>query len=116
MRNFQFNRVMESPPRCPLCFRPMENAYDPVRKINILVCHHDKIAIATTDPLVGSWERKAEKIPCPNCNATMRVFFTSTGYMQSFCPKKGCGCQVKSANPDRLTMPGALTGDGMAQS
>jgi len=116
MRNFQFNRIMEQPPRCPLCHRPMENEYDPVRKVHVLACHFDRIAIAVTDPLVGHWEDRAEKIACPNCNAAMRVFFTSTGYMQAFCPKKKCGCRVKTCNADRKTMPGALSNDGIAKA
>ncbi len=115
MKTFQFNRVMECPPRCPLCLGPMENQYDSIRKKNVIACHRDKIAIDVMDPLLGKWEDKREKIPCPNCNADMRVFFTSTGYMQAKCPKKGCGCIMKNSNPDRLTMAPALKLDGVAQ-
>jgi hypothetical protein len=112
-REVSFNKIMAQPPRCPLCHKRMENAWDPVRRINILVCHRDEIAIAVTDPLVGQWERKAEVIPCPNCDTPMRVFFTSVGFMKAKCPNRKCGCSVKSANVDRLVMPGALTGDGI---
>ena len=112
-----FNKIRTSPPRCPLCFSPMELKYDPLRKIEILVCHRERIAIAVTDPLVGKWEEKMEKIPCPNCNQHMRVFFTSTGFMLSKCPSAKCGCTVRGSNPDRLAMPDApaLTGDGLKE-
>ena len=98
MRNFDFNGLMQSPPRCPLCFAPMELNYEPVRKIKVLVCKRDRIGINIMDPLVGKWEQKREKISCPNCNADMRVFFTSVGYMKAKCPKKGCGCGVETKN------------------
>jgi len=113
-----FNQIMQKPPRCPLCLKPMENAYDSVRKVNILVCHRDEIAIAVTDPLVGKWEEKREKIPCPNCNADMRIFATSVGFMKAKCPKKGCGCTVKGMNvsADTKTMAPALKSDGVVQS
>lgn len=98
MRNFDFNGLMQSPPRCPLCLAPMELTWEPIRKIKVLVCKKDRIGIDITDPLVGKWEEKREKIPCPNCNADMRVFFTSVGYMKAKCPKKKCGCGVESKN------------------
>ncbi len=113
-----FNKIMQKPPRCPLCLKPMENAFDTVRRINILVCHRDEIAIAVTDPLVGRWEEKREKIPCPSCNADMRIFATSVGFMKAKCPKKGCGCTVKGMNvsADTKTMAPALKIDGVAHS
>lgn len=114
-KEVNFNTIMARPPRCPLCYTPMEVKWDPLRKINILVCLKDEIAIAVTDPLVGKWEQKAEVIPCPNCDTPMRVFFTSVGFMKAKCPSRKCGCAVKSANVDRLKMPGALTGDGIAR-
>lgn len=111
-----FNQIMARPPRCPLCLKPMELAYDSVRAVKVLVCHKDRIAISVMDPLVGHWEERREKIPCPNCNADMRIFFTSTGYMKAKCMKKGCGCMVEGSNPDRHTMAPALSLDGIANT
>lgn len=114
-----FNKIMSAPPRCPLCLKPMETAYDPIRKVNILVCRRDEIAIQVVDPLVGKWEERREKIPCPNCDTNMRVFFTSAGFMKAKCPKKTCGCAVKSMNVTADTssgMAGALKLDGVANS
>ena len=98
MRNFDFNGLMQSPPRCPLCLAPMTLKYEPIRGVKVLVCDRDRIGINVTDPLVGKWEEKREKVPCPNCNADMRVFFTSVGYMKAVCPKKSCGCGVETKN------------------
>jgi len=75
----------------------MELAYEPVRKIQIFRCKTDEIAVNIMDPVVGKWE-KHEKVPCPNCGADMRVFFTSVGFMLAKCPKKGCGAEVKTHN------------------
>jgi len=115
-----FNKIMKAPPRCPLCLKTMETAYDSVRRIRILVCRRDEIAINILDPLVGRWEEKREKISCPNCNADMRVFFTSVGFMKAKCPKKGCGCAVKTMNVSEDTKGGTIAGalktDGMAHS
>jgi len=82
-------------------------------------CHLDKIAISATDPLINRWATHGtEKIPCPMCNADMRVFFTSTGYMKAKCPKKGCGATIASANTDYDPVTGkgrkALENDGRA--
>ena len=110
-----FNRIILSPPRCPLCHKKMEHAYDPVRKKNIIACRRDEIAIDVTDPLVDTWGAKREKIPCPNCNADMRVFFTSTGFLKAVCPKRRCRCTVRGSNPDRFTMAPALKLDGVAE-
>lgn len=106
---------MENPPRCPLCFGPLKVKHEPLRKIWILHCEKDDVAIAVTDPSVGKWEEKMEMIPCPNCATAMRVFFTSTGFMKAKCPNRKCGCSVRGSNPDRLSMPDApaLTGDGI---
>lgn len=113
MTEVSFKKIMENPPRCPLCFGVMKVKHEPLRKIWILHCERDDIAIAVTDPLVGKWEEKMEKIPCPNCGTHMRVFFTSTGFMKALCPAKKCGCTVRGSNPDRLAMAPALRLDGM---
>jgi hypothetical protein len=84
-------------PQCPFC--RMKMLEDVVRKngkkIWIWVCHRDKIAVAQTDPCVGKWDDpKREIVPCPNCNANMLTFFTSTGYFLAKCPKTKCRCSV----------------------
>jgi len=83
--------------RCPICGKKMKDAYDARRGIGIWFCHCSKIAIAKTDPCVNKWySTKREKVPCPNCNADMRVFFTSTGFFLAKCPKPKCRCEVRS--------------------
>jgi hypothetical protein len=75
----------------------MEDAYDSVKEVSIWLCHRDKIAINKLDPLVGTWDNpKLEKVSCPNCNADMKVFFTSTGFFFAKCPKPKCRCEVRS--------------------
>jgi len=111
-RSINLNHWIANPPLCPLCNKRMEPRWDPVRRINILVCHRDRIAIAVTDPLVGKWQDGKEKIPCPNCGKEMRLFFTSTGFLMGKCPS--CKCTIKGANADRKDMPGALKLDGVA--
>ena len=80
----------------------------------VFLCHFCKIGIATNDPMVGKWEEiyaQGEKILCPNpkCEAQeMRFFCTSTGYMQSACPKKGCGAKMELSEPDRSSTRGFL--------
>lgn len=108
-----FNRIMKCPPHCPLCGTKMEHHYDPTRGKNILACKKDRIAIDVMDPLVGRWEEKREKIPCPMCDMNMKVFFTSTGYMKAKCPRKKCGAEVVGSNPDRFEMAPALKLDGV---
>jgi len=90
--------------------------YDVIRGIKVFACHKDEIKIAVTDPLVGKWEEKREKIPCPLCDTNMRVFFTSVGFMKAKCPKKTCGAVVKTSNvwEDRKAGP-ALKLDGVAE-
>lgn len=109
-----FNKLMKAPPRCPLCHKKMELECDPVRKMQIFVCHTEHIAISVMDPLVGKWEEKREEkilCPMPACRTNMRVFFTSVGFMMAKCPR--CGAAMKNSNPDRLTMKGALSLDGV---
>lgn len=95
----------EKIPRCPLCHEFFEKMYDGIRKIFVYACHNDKVAIACGDPFVGRWDQALEnsggKIECPACNAEMRYFATSTGFMKAKCPKKGCGATVGNAEPDR---------------
>jgi len=109
-----FNQLMKTPPRCPLCYGRMELEYDPVRKIKIFSCKRDEIAINVMDPLVGRWEEKREEkilCPLPACQTNMRLFFTSVGFMKAKCPR--CGAAMKNSNPDRFSMKGALSLDGV---
>jgi protein-arginine kinase activator protein McsA len=115
MGELNFNSLMKSPPRCPLCGTPMTVEMDTIRNIKVFACHKDQIAINVMDPLVGKWEEeREEKVPCPMCDTNMRLFFTSTGFLMSKCPKKKCGAVVKGSNPDRFSMgKGALGLDGV---
>lgn len=118
-REVDFNKLRKSPPRCPLCLTPMELQWDSVRGIEVFACHKDEIKIAVTDPMVGRWEEKREKVPCPLCDTNMRVFFTSVGYMRGKCPKKSCGAVIKTSNAwaDRKMAPSLKldgVGDGHA--
>lgn len=93
-------------PQCPFCRMRMDSAYDSRRKIDTWACHRCRIAIAKTDPLVGTWDNpKRERVECPNCNADMPVFFTSTGFFLARCPKKGCRCEVKQTEVKENTPP-----------
>lgn len=105
-------KILAKPPRCPLCYGEMKVKVEPVRKITILHCEKDDVAINVMDPLVGKWERH-ERVDCLNCGAPMRVFFTSTGFFRAKCVKKGCGATVTGSNPDRLAMAPALSVDGV---
>ena len=115
-----FNKITKAPPRCPLCLKPMEHEWDLIRKVDLFVCQRDEVKIQVMDPLVGRWEEKREKIPCPNCGTNMRVFFNSAGFMKAKCPSKKCGCAVRTMNVSADTkggqLPGALKTDGMAHS
>lgn len=105
-------------PFCPLCHKKMVRKWvpQPVKQnpsplyvppppapaIEVFACDTDRIAIRVGDPFVGLWDKVLEKhgeIPCPNCNAAMRYFATSTGYMKTKCPK--CGTTVAGEEPDR---------------
>lgn len=99
----KIHRFSDSNVRCPLCLGFFEKMYDGIRRIFIYACHKDQIAIACNDPFVGKWERatKGSSIPCPNCNADMRFFATSTGFMKANCYKKGCYASISKTEPDR---------------
>jgi len=90
--------------RCPLCHAQMVHTIDTVRKVAVMACHFDKIAIAADDPMLGKWESAMEKMgeealrcPMPGCDTKMRFFCTSTGYMKAKCPVVKCGATW--ANP-----------------
>lgn len=115
---FKFNTIMRKPPRCPLCGKVMEVEYDPIRNLQVFVCHKDKIAINVMDPLVGRWEELGDnrvKCPMPSCERYMKMFFTSVGAMVAKCPK--CGAIIKNTNIDRLSMPdgGHVRLDGVSE-
>lgn len=99
-------------PWCPLCHKLMERHYVLQRNIFVWACDTDRIAIDVRDPMVGKWDAALEKatggegIECPACNAKMRYFSTSIGYIKTLCPKKGCGASVVTTEPDRdKTLP-----------
>ncbi len=89
-------------PRCPLCLEFMVRKYEPTRGFFIFACDNEKIAIRVDDPFVNRWDQALATMPpdekpqCPWCNADMRFFATSVGFMAAKCPKKGCGGMVKS--------------------
>ena len=104
-------RLNEKAPHCPLCIRNenaaehfMDRDFSAIKGFAIYSCPRYKVAIRTDDPFVNKWEQALEltgKIECPNCNAGMRYFATSTGYMKAVCPKKSCGATLGSAEKDR---------------
>jgi hypothetical protein len=112
------HRLDDSKVRCPLCHVHMEERWDQHRKMRVLVCHNDRVAIAKSDPFVGKWEEglKGDKVPCPACDGPMRFFCTSTGYVKARCTAKGCGAEIASAQPDRplgaTVIPPASKGEG----
>lgn len=91
-------------PRCPLCYdnanakeHVMVEKFEPARGFNIYCCDRYHVACRVDDPHVGQWEKAAEKvgrIECPACNANMRIFTTSVGFMKAVCPKKSCGATL----------------------
>lgn len=84
---------------CPLCLKPMIHEYAPAWKVYVLICHTDKVTIAAEDPMVGKWDKfqhEGGEVECPACNAYMRVFATSDGYVKCKCPKPKCGASVAS--------------------
>lgn len=97
-------------PRCPLCHGFFEKEYVPERRMLVWACHKDRIAINVHDPFVGRWDQALAnqdggKIECPACNADMRFFCTSTGFMKALCPKRSCGAAMTNSEPDRLWAP-----------
>lgn len=97
-------RLNETTVRCPLCQDFMLRKYDSERSCFIYACETDRVACRTDDPFVGKWDAAhaaAGIIECPNCNASMRWFGTSTGYMKAVCVKKKCGATISAAEPDR---------------
>lgn len=108
-------------PRCPLCHEMMEKSYVLERNIFVYKCDGDRIAIACDDPFVNRWDEALEnsggKIECPMCNADMRYFATSTGFMKAVCPKKSCGATLSNAEPDRnkKTITAAPDAPGLLQ-
>jgi hypothetical protein len=109
-------RMDERAPRCPLCLEFMVKRFHAARMMFIWDCARDKVGIAVNDPFVNRWEEayaKTEKILCPvpGCEAPMRFFATSTGYMKAKCPKPKCGACMEGGEPDRpkdeaLDVPG----------
>lgn len=104
----QIFRLNDSPIRCPLCHDFFVKKYDDARRVFILACDNEKIAIRCDDPFVNRWEEAKSRVDphdldCPNCNATMRFFATSTGYMRMICPKKSCKMGMEVKEIDRET-------------
>lgn len=98
-------RLNSKSPTCPLCHVLMEREYVIQRNMFVWKCDKDRIAIAVDDPMVGKWDQaheKAGKIECPNCNAPMRFFATSVGFMKCVCVKKSCRATLSNSEPDRL--------------
>ena len=105
----------DKPVQCPLCRGWFTARWHPQRKIYILFCDFDKIAVAANDPFVGRWDEeyaKGEKIFCPACDHEMRYFCSSTGAMVAVCPKKKCRTRVENLQPDRRKEAKLLDKDG----
>lgn len=91
-------------PRCPLCGEWMVKEFRQKRMIFVFACNGPAcdIVIRVDDPFVGKWDMAyhnatdGKGIPCPRpgCEASMRYFATSTGYMKAVCPK----CKASVAN------------------
>ena len=96
------DKIFLEAPQCPLCLQRMQRVYIPSRGFHAFVCHRDQIAIRVSDPLVGKWHLKKEKIACPNCQDDMRYFFTSTGYKKAVCVRKGCQMALVEHEPDEV--------------
>lgn len=89
-------------PQCPLCLKAMVAEYDGIRKIKVWACHKDKIAVSMLDPMIKQWHNsKMVPVPCPMCGKSMRLFFTSTGFMKGVCPAVKCRAEIRSWLPDR---------------
>lgn len=105
-------RLNSTLPSCPLCRdnknaleHLMEREYVIQRNMFVYKCDTFRVAIAVDDPMVGKWDAalaKSGAVECPNCNADMRFFATSIGFMKCVCPKKSCGATLSNSEPDRL--------------
>lgn len=96
---------------CPLCLKKMRSEYVPEHKIYIFHCLIDGVKIAAMDPMVGKWDKfqhEGGEIPCMRCNANMRVFATSVGYVKAKCYKKGCGASMASGTPEEDFRPHSI--------
>lgn len=114
MSELRDDKIIEKRLRCPLCYAVFARVWSPSRQIHIFACHFCKVAIAETDPFVGRWEELTVQgtAPCPNCDTTMRAFWTSTGYKQLRCPKKNCQARIESSSPDRKADTQLFGADG----
>ena len=114
MKGIYRNGVLQI--RCPLCHDFMVYQWESVRGIFVFSCRRDRVAIAADDPMLGRWEEvqhkmgEEGKIPCPACDADMRFFSTSVGFIKTRCPKKECGVTMASgtAPEDKAYFKNAL--------
>ncbi len=81
-------------PECPLCSKKFDliQHSDHGLTRDFYVCKLDKVAIMTTDPMVGHWNDHKDlesnlEIPCVVCKDKMNLFCRSDGYMKAVCPK-----------------------------
>lgn len=110
-------------PWCPLCIKnanatehKMERHYVEARRVMVFKCDRYKVAVRVDDPMVGKWEfmlariaaEDRPKCPVPSCQAEMRYFATSVGYMKAACPAKGCGATMASGEVREKPVEGSL--------
>ena len=114
MRKFRLG--VEKAPNCPLCHEFMKRQREP-RFGGFFIWRCDgkpgekflcRIAIRCDDPFVfpkPRWDEAYHNAtagqgflcPMPSCEAKMRYFATSAGYMKGACPK--CGAGIENSVP-----------------
>lgn len=122
-RDFQRFNPGAREPWCPLCYKNanatehrMEKHYVLSRGVIVFKCDHYRVAIRVDDPFVGKWDyvlsrmepEDRPKCPRPTCQAEMRYFATSVGYMKAVCPVKGCGATVAAGEAERKPLEVSL--------
>ena len=92
-------------PECPLCKKAFEKV--PYRGVWFYMCKFCEIFINVDDPCRHAWasykpeEDKDIICPAKKCNAEMRFFFRSDGFMKAYCPV----CHTSVSLSEDLPLP-----------
>ncbi len=122
-KDFQRFNLGMAAPWCPLCLKNenskehrMERHYVVERGVIVFKCEYYKVMIRVDDPFVGKWDfvlsrmapEDKPRCPVPKCQAEMRYFATSIGYMKAACPVKGCGACMASGEVRKKPVEASL--------
>lgn len=95
----------ETNPNCPLCKKAFIKV--PYKGVWFYMCKFCEIFINVDDPCIHAWasyvpeEEKDILCPAKKCDAEMRFFFRSDGFMKAYCPR----CHTSVAISEDLPIP-----------